>query len=592
MRVSLPILFLALASCSDEAADTSDLFWADDVDAHVELDLPIARDAAYHPTRVLVGFDGPDIPASLDGFGGRLANRSLTRLQAVKLARTGVYELPAGVDVVDAVEDLRATGRFRFAEPDYERTISAAVDDPYRTYQWHFDAIDAETAWDYSTGVGAIVAVIDTGVTSGPSDGIANLLTGYDFHNSDSNAADDNGHGTHVAGTINQESNNAAGVAGLAYGASILPVKVLGSTGSGYSSSVISGIDYAVAYGVDVINMSLGSTSSSSAEATAVYNAYAAGVFVAAASGNSGASSVEYPGAYSGAVAVGATRYGNALASYSTKGSALDLVAPGGDTSRDDNGDGYADGVLQETFSGTTWSYYFFQGTSMATPHVAAAAALLMANGATNVEAETYLKDYATDLGTSGFDTSYGYGLIQPAAALAAWGGGSTNVPPVAEANGPYSGTTGTAISFSGTGSTDSDGTISSYAWNFGDGSTGTGESASHSYTTAGTFTVTLTVTDNSGATHSDTATATVTAGACTVAFSTLSWNSSKRKLTTYASSTDTTATLYLYADGTYFASMTYNSRKGRYQNTTTLASKPTTVSMTSTCGGTASQTL
>ncbi|MFT5682873.1 MAG: serine protease, partial [Myxococcota bacterium] len=250
-------------------------------------------------------------------------------------------------------------------------------------------------------------------------DGIGSLTSGYDFVNNDSNAADDNGHGTHVAGTIAQATDNSSGVAGLAYDATIMPIKVLDSSGSGYVSDTVLGINYAVTNGADVINLSLGSTSYSSAEAAAVANAYSNGVFVAAATGNSGGSSVDYPAAYSGAVAVGATRYGNALASYSNKGSAVDLVAPGGDTSRDDNGDGYADGVLQETFSGSTWSYYFFQGTSMAAPHVAAAAAMLMAEGASNTDAEAALIATATDLGSSGWDSSYGYGLIQPDAALA-----------------------------------------------------------------------------------------------------------------------------------------------------------------------------
>jgi serine protease len=408
-RVSA-FLLLILASCTTDEPLPEDGAWLDQSD--IQFDVPILPDALFASDRIIIGFMGEAPPDSVEENSGRFA-----RLRKFEGMQAGLYRIESGNDVRSVVAELRASGRYRWVEPDYVRTIS--VNDPYRSYQWNFDAINAEAAWGYSTGLGAVVAVIDTGVSSGSSDGIGSLTSGYDFVNSDSNAADDNGHGTHVAGTIAQATDNSSGVAGLAYDATIMPIKVLDSSGSGYVSDTVLGINYAVTNGADVINLSLGSTSYSSAEAAAVANAYSNGVFVAAATGNSGGSSVDYPAAYSDAVAVGATRYGNTLASYSNRGSAVDLVAPGGDTSRDDNGDGYADGVLQETFSGSTWSYYFFQGTSMATPHVAAAAAMLMAEGATNADAEAALTATATDLGSSGWDSSYGYGLIQPDAALA-----------------------------------------------------------------------------------------------------------------------------------------------------------------------------
>ncbi len=419
--VHLSPLLILLASCAplDPSAEVPlDLAAFD-----IEVDAPIPVDAAFHPSRILVG--GAGLPARIELAGSRLQGQKAERVMEFQAIGAAAFELPAGVDVVEAVEALRATGRYAWVEPDYVR--SAAVNDPYRPYQWNLDAVGAESAWATSTGAGVVVAVIDTGVSSGSLDGIGAMRSGYDFVNSDSDPKDDNGHGTHVAGTIAQATDNAKGVAGLAYGATIMPVKVLDRSGSGYTSWVVSGINYAVSNGAKVINLSLGSSTYSTTEATAVANAWSSGVFVAAASGNAGASSVEYPGAYAGAVAVGATRYGNSLASYSNRGTALDLVAPGGDTSRDDNGDGYADGILQETFSRSTWSYYFYQGTSMATPHVAAAAALLMAVGATNSQAESALTSTALDLGSAGWDSSYGYGLIQPASALAAFladGGG------------------------------------------------------------------------------------------------------------------------------------------------------------------------
>lgn len=412
MRIALVTLLAAACAPLIPGAGEEPTFRAD-----IELDLPIPDDADFVPGRIIVGFHGPADVAALP-LPQAPDLGTLTRLRDWQELDAALYALPDDADVIDAVEQLRATGAYLYVEPDYRRY--ALVDDTYRSYQWNFDAVDAESAWAYSTGSGATVAVLDTGVTSGSSDGIGNLATGYDYVNNDTDASDDNGHGSHVAGTIGAATDNTAGVAGLAYDATILPVKVLDQNGSGSVADIVSGMNYAVSQGADVINMSIGGVSYAASEATAVANAYSSGLFIAAASGNSGASSVEYPGGYTGAVAVGATDYNDTRTSYSNYGTALDLMAPGGDVTADDNGDGFADGIVQETFD-PTWGFYFWEGTSMASPHVAAAAALLMANGATNAEAETYLADNATDMGSTGWDSSTGYGLIQPAAALAAW---------------------------------------------------------------------------------------------------------------------------------------------------------------------------
>jgi serine protease len=413
----LSVLSVGCATAEPGESEDQNLDWLDSSD--VQYDLPIPGDAEFAEDRILVGFWDMDKPERIDFQG-----HELPRVRDFVELPIAVFQLEAGDDVRATVEELRASGRYRYVEPDYVRR-SSSVNDPYYSYQWHFDEVNAAAAWSSSIGTGTVVAVIDTGVTSGPYDGINNIVSGYNFVSNSSNAADDNGHGTHVAGTIAQASNNGAGVAGLAYGADIMPIKSLDSSGSGYTSDVVAGINWAVSNGADVINMSLGSSSYSSTEATAVLNAWQAGVFVAAATGNSYSNTVEYPAAYSGAVAVGATAYAGSLPAYSNTGSAIDLVAPGGNTSVDANGDGYADGVLQETFSGSSWSYYFFQGTSMAAPHVAAAAAMLMANGATNEEALDALEATAFDLGSSGWDSSHGWGLIQVDDALA-YAGSST----------------------------------------------------------------------------------------------------------------------------------------------------------------------
>ncbi len=368
--------------------------------------------------RLIVGFEDSQGPEFLD-----IGNLELKRIRRLGGINASLYKVPETKSVRDVVDAANAQNDVLWAEPDFVRRAYATVDDPYRDLQWHLDQVQADLAWDTSTGEGTIVAVIDTGVTNGPLDGLTRLIEGYDFVDGDRDASDENGHGTHVAGTIAAATNNGLGVAGLAYNAEILPVRVLGADGSGFTSDVVDGINYAVSNGADVLNLSLGSSFRSESEAAAVWAAYEAGVFVAAASGNSAGDRADYPANHPGAVGVGAIDAVYGRAWYSNRGENVDLAAPGGDLGIDTDGDGYGDGVLQETFSvdrvgAYVWGYNFFQGTSMATPHVAAAAALLMSEGATSDEALTLLSDTAMDLGSPGRDNHFGAGLIQPAAAL------------------------------------------------------------------------------------------------------------------------------------------------------------------------------
>lgn len=306
----------------------------------------------------------------------------------------------------------------------------AAPNDPAYRVQWALPAVQAEQAWASTTGTGTVVAVLDTGVAAyagQPTPVVrdlagTSLLAGYDFVDDDTVPQDLNGHGTFVTGVLAATTNDGHGAAGLAYGTSILPVRVLAADGSGTDFQVARGIRYAVDRKADVINLSLGGATSSAVLRDAVGYAVNAGVVVVAASGNDGASTISYPAAYAGVLAVGATgRYGM-VAPYSNRGPSLALMAPGGVTTQDLDGDGYVDGVLQETLDPRDRSVTclcFEQGTSFAAPLVAAAAAMVQSVGLRDAASvRDVLTATAKDLGPTGTDPTYGAGLLQVADAL------------------------------------------------------------------------------------------------------------------------------------------------------------------------------
>lgn len=325
----------------------------------------------------------------------------------------GLY---AAVDEVDERPWRRVEAEIgekaRFIEPN--RTVAKlTTNDAYRDYQWNLDLLDIDTAWDWNQGAGVTVAVVDTGVSARGEDRPARLLAGYDFYDEDSDPNDEDGHGTHVAGTIAQATNNGLGCAGVAPGASILPVRVLGPDG-GSTWDVARGIRWAADQGAQVINLSLGG-GASTAQRDAVRYAVGKGAVLVAASGNESASRVSWPAAYEEVIAVGAVGADRRRASYSNVGDALDVVAPGGTASA---------GILQETVQPDGQpTYAFLTGTSMATPHVAGVAALLIAAGAAPSAVPDLLRDTATDLGAAGWDRETGHGLIDPVGALEAVAG-------------------------------------------------------------------------------------------------------------------------------------------------------------------------
>jgi serine protease len=320
--------------------------------------------------------------------------------------------------------------------------------------QWNFagsHGVNAPAAWANLERAGApgatgvTIAVLDTGVAyadrgmfrRSPDLDPMTFVPGYDFVDDDPYPFDLNGHGTHVASTIAEQTNNGFGLTGLAYGARIMPVRVLDRRGWGNGSTVARGVRFATEHGAKIINLSLNFGSSVTPDQIrdlldAIDEAHAHGSLVVGAAGNEGLGRVAYPARAEHVVAVGATTDGGCLSSFSNRGSALDLVAPGGGTDaalRDDPAcsPGRRSRPIFQITTATRRVDRFvisgrFAGTSMATPHVSATAALIVASGVlgTNPGPDTIerrVEQTARDLGAPGFDARYGWGLVDAGAA-------------------------------------------------------------------------------------------------------------------------------------------------------------------------------
>ncbi len=298
--------------------------------------------------------------------------------------------------------------------------------DPRYKFQWHLDQIRMPRAWTYTRGEGVIVAVVDTGVTQVEDLQGTEFVPGWNFVNDNPDARDDHGHGTHVAGSIAQTTHNGVGVAGVAYRARIMPIKVLSGSGSGSVNGIAQGIRWAADHGAQVINMSLGGPYNSQVLAKAVKYAHDKGVVVVCAAGNDGRGRVSYPAANAGAIAVAATQFDDSTTFYSNWGKEVTIAAPGGNTRVDQNNDGVPDGVLQNTVTPGNidkQDYLLFMGTSMASPHVAGVAALLVSQGVHKPDQVAQLiqqtaRRPAQYRGKN--DTHYGAGIIDAGAAVAA----------------------------------------------------------------------------------------------------------------------------------------------------------------------------
>jgi subtilisin len=396
-----------------------------------------------------------------------------------------------------AIEHIKKNPRVKYVEEDIEvHALDAELDN-----SWGVEHIGAGVVHESSNrGAGVKVAIIDTGIDYTHEDLDDNYVGGVDYVNEDNDPMDDAGHGTHCAGIVAAEDND-VGVAGVAPEAELYAVKVLDSSGSGSLSNVLNGIQWAIDNDMQVISMSLGSDVGSASLEAACDSAYASGIVVVAAAGNDYTrrgrwepDTVDYPARYDSVIAVGATDQADERASFSSTGPDVELAAPG-----------------VGIYSTVPGGYDTKSGTSMACPHVAGTAALVIASGITdNGAVRLRLQQTADDLGLTGQDTWYGYGLVDADEAALPAG----NQPPVADAGldqivSDEDGNGVEAINLNGSGSYDPDGSIYTYEWKEGEDLLGSSETIIYIFP-VGVHTVTLTVTDNDGAGASDDVTVTV----------------------------------------------------------------------------------
>jgi len=534
MLIFLVVLLSLTMGVTTGATEERDVF---------ENDAAGAEGPLFVPGEIIVKFK-PAVPQKAIGAINAQHGASILEASPWGFMRLSV---PEGASVTGMAQAYSKNPNVEYAQANYICYADWVPDDPYYSYQWHLQMINMESAWDIELGgdVSVIVAVLDTGVAyedydefidnpgrgrdywktyqQAPDLALTSFVPGYDFINNDTHPNDDNAHGTHVTGTIAQSTNNAYGVAGVAFNTSIMPVKVLDESGTGTTATLADGLYYAADNGAHIINMSLGFASSVTeadipAMTDAVAYAYGKGCIQVASSGNDGGGVVSLPAAYDQVIAVGAVNSADERAFYSQYGTDLEVVAPGGDDV-DRNGDGYIDGVLQETFDPNTqdptdFGFWFFYGTSMAAPHTSGLIALLLAQdpGRTLAEIRDILRESSADLGDPGWDAEYGYGRIDALAALSYTA--VPNQPPVAEAGGPYTGDEGGPLTFDASGSSDIDGVITLYEWDWDndgvyDEST-TLATIAHTWSDDYVGIVGLRVTDDDGATATDTASVTV----------------------------------------------------------------------------------
>jgi len=402
----------------------------------------------------------------------------------------------------EMAERLRASQAVAAVWPDHVRSLAFAPNDPlYNGGQLNLRQIGLEKVWNRTRGDGVIVAVLDTGyLMDGLTDGAEHVLDGWDYGERDDDPDDTEGHGTHVANIIAERTDNGVGAAGAAPDIKLLPVKVFPDhSGGAAESDIIDGIYFAVEEGAQVINMSLGGPGYNGLSDQAVTYATDHDVVVVVASGNESLSEVSYPAGYDDSVAVGSCdkhQLGElpTRSDYSNYGDALDLVAPGEE-------------ILGETIGNGGVGFYYAWGTSVASPHVAAGAALMIASNPDVADARAIkqaLEETATRKPGTDWDVEVGWGEINVRAAVESFAGAIPNESPtaliVADKN---EGEAPLTISFTASAS-DPDGNIDRYLWSFSNGDTSNLAAFSYTFDEPGEYSVMLSVIDEEGASGSD----------------------------------------------------------------------------------------
>jgi len=363
--------------------------------------LAAAAEPGWVPGRLLVK-PNPGLPdAELDKILKPHGGKSVGKIEGINVH---IVELPVGTSEEAIAALLAKNPHLKFAERDVYLKPSGSTNDTYYASEWHVPKIGASTAWDSSTGVGQVIAILDTGIDAAHPDFAGKLVTGWNFYDNNADTSDVNGHGTGVAGAAVTLANNSLGVAGVAYGAMLMPVRIASPSATATGSTIASGLTWAADQGADVANISYeGVCGNSTIESAAQYMKDKGGVVVVAA-GNSGTQlSVA---ASTTMLCVSATDSSDTKTSWSSYGSYVDLAAPGNDIYSTTKGGGYA----------KWW------GTSVASPVVAGTVALMKAANPSlgPADVEGLLFSTAVDLGAAGFDNSYGNGRVNAAAAVAA----------------------------------------------------------------------------------------------------------------------------------------------------------------------------
>ncbi len=324
-------------------------------------------------------------------------------LSEIEVLRVLVLKVVSG-DIRNAFDHILDCAGVLYVEPNFLLQAAETIpSDPDWGLQYGLINIRAPQGWDLSTGSTSVtIAIVDTGVDYAHPDLAGKLVAGYDFVNDDNNPQDDNGHGTHVAGIAAASSNNGAGIAGVSWGARIMPVKVLNASGGGTYANAAEGTIWAVDHGAQVINLSLGGTGPSSILADAINYAHSRGAVIVAAAGNTGSNFVLYPARYPNVIAVARTNSANHW-DGSSYGPEVDLSAPG-----------------TQIYSTAIGGYSFRSGSSMSTGFVSGLAAILMGipGNASPDLIEAQMESTALDIEFTGWDEYTGAGLIQMDAAM------------------------------------------------------------------------------------------------------------------------------------------------------------------------------